>query len=252
MTCDEAGLLLHAYLDGELSARQTGEVEMHLNACADCAARLASLESVRNAVRSGAPRFAAPAALRARLMQASATGFVVEHRHRWAMAASVLFSFAIGIGFMYAFDHLPARAQRESFLASLVSSHLRALSASSAVDVLSSDRHTVKPWFAGKVDQSPPVVDLADEGFPLVGGRIDYVDEQRVPVVVYRRAQHVIDVYWLAAAPPERLGREVDRRGYHTIVGSRDGEWAWIVSDLDPAELAHFAELLHSTTSISR
>jgi len=261
MNCKDATLLLHAYLDHELEPSLVGELELHLEGCPACAAQLAAFESLRTTLRRDAPRHAAPAALRERLMairslgpgnSAVALGSAGIRRH-WAIAACILLSLALGAGGMYGFDRFStARAAADSFAANLVSSHLRALTAVSAVDVLSSDRHTVKPWFAGRVDQSPPVIDLADEGFPLVGGRVDYIGERRLPVVVYRRAQHLIDVYWLAAAPPDGAARATERRGFHLVRGSRDDQWAWIVSDLDPAELTRFAGLLRSKVSISR
>jgi anti-sigma factor RsiW len=142
-----------------------------------------------------------------------------------------------------------ARRGAAAFFPALITSHLRALAAPSAVDVVSTDRHTVKPWFAGRVDQSPPVIDLADAGFPLVGGRIDYVIERRVPVVVYRRAQHLIDVYWFADGMPAPTVRGVEHHGYYAISGAREDQRAWIVSDLDPVELARFAGLLQATAA---
>jgi anti-sigma factor RsiW len=252
MNCKDAGPLLHAYLDGEMEPRAVSDLEVHLAGCAACAAELASLETLRTEIRRNAPRYAAPPALRARLAAIDRFAPVAEpsrDRVGWAVAAALLLSFALGAAGMYGLGGVlfPQRSTNLVF-AGLIASHLRALAAASPVDVISSDRHTVKPWFAGRVDQSPPVIDLADDGFPLVGGRIDYIGERRLPVIVYRHAQHLIDVYWFVDAPPDPDMPSMERRGFHLIAGSRDAQRAWVVSDLDPNELARFTRLLGTAT----
>jgi anti-sigma factor RsiW len=159
------------------------------------------------------------------------------------MAASLLLSFAFGaaVTWLYA-SNAESTSRRQLFADDLLNGHLRALAAASPVDVISEDRHTVKPWFAGKVDVAPSVVDLASEGFPLVGGRIDYVNGQRTPVIVYRRRQHVIDVYWLPEALPP--APEIQRQGYWLSPCSVDGRSVQIVADVDRQELEQFCNLL--------
>jgi anti-sigma factor RsiW len=156
------------------------------------------------------------------------------------MAASLLLSFAFGATVMWLQGrNSELTSGRQMFAQDLLNGHLRALTAASPVDVISEDRHTVKPWFAGKVDVAPSVVDLADQGFPLVGGRIDYIGGQRTAVVVYRRRQHVIDVYWIPDAQPE-----TQRQGYWLSPCHIDGRSVQIVADVDRAELERFCSLL--------
>jgi len=251
MDCKAANLALHPYLDGELDRASVDELERHLERCTACAKELAALEALRKTVRAGAPRYSAPASLRDRLRSTEeSAGAPVQRIHAprqgwWAMAATFVAAFALGAGVMaWRSGGLGANAQTESLRRDLFASHLRALAAASPIDVVSSDRHTVKPWFAGKVGQSPTVRDFASDGFPLLGGRIDYVGERRVPVLVYGHGRHVIDVFVL----PEDAGGVgssiTQRQGYRLAAVQVDGQPMWIVTDLDEHEFARFVRLL--------
>jgi anti-sigma factor RsiW len=159
------------------------------------------------------------------------------------MAASLLLSFALGATVTWLYARNEEMTSRRQMVADdLLNGHLRALAAASPVDVVSEDRHTVKPWFAGKVDVAPSVVDLSSEGFALVGGRIDFVGGQRTPVLVYRRRQHVIDVYWLPEAQPPATAMQ--RQGYRLSPCRVDGRPVQMVADVDQQELALFCSLL--------
>lgn len=159
-----------------------------------------------------------------------------------SMAAAMLVSFATA---MWVIDAgVDSEPSENLVVRDLVAAHLRALAAASPVDVVSSDRHTVRPWFAGRIGAAPPVPDFAEQGFDLVGGRIDYVGEQRVAAVVYRHRRHLIDVYFLPGAPTEPRSIEVQRRGYTLIRADIGGQTAWIVSDLEDRELRDFERLL--------
>jgi anti-sigma factor RsiW len=248
MNCDEARRLLEAYVDRELDRSAVDEIEMHLERCEHCRSELAVLEQLHARIAQ-APRYEAPPALRRQLETLAELPAQAESvRPRtlwpsWAMAASLLLSFAFGATVAWLYASNAALARRGPLLADdLLNGHLRALAAASPVDVISEDRHTVKPWFAGKVDAAPSVVDLASEGFPLVGGRIDYVGGQRMPVIVYRRRQHVIDVYWMPDAVPPAA--EMQRQGYWLRPCSVDGRSVQIVADVDRQELELFCNLL--------
>jgi anti-sigma factor (TIGR02949 family) len=240
MDCNEATRLLEPYLDGELDRDTVRVVEAHIDRCAECQAAVAKVGRVRHALRAQAPRYSAPAALRERIRRAAPPSMTRAVSSWWRLAAACLGAFLAGAAIM----HFAGRSADplDQTAHDLFSSHWRALAAASPVDVVSSDRHTVRPWFAGKVAQSPRVGDFADQGFPLVGGRVDYLGAARVPVLVYRHDKHLIDVYVLPADTP--AGAPMKRDGYSLIWGTLDGERAAIVSDLDASELARFESVL--------
>src|SRR5712671_4238058 len=233
-------LLLNAYIDGELDPVHVLEFARRLaedRALADEQARIAAL---RGAMRERLPRAAASPELRRRI---AALGrprpFAIDWGARQrlgAMAASIVVAFAIGSAATYLAIR-PERGAPEL----LVSSHMRALMASQPVDVASSDRHTVKPWFNGKLPQSPRVIDLAAQGFPLAGGRIDVIGLTPAPTLVYRARQHVIS---LTALPVSlRAGRPIHPVDGYNVVEWTDGSLAyWAVSDLAAPELENFAK----------
>ena len=263
MDCKRAALLLEAYLDNELDRAEARELEQHVDGCAACRAALTRLGELRAALRDRSLRHAAPASLRERIdaaihaetgRVAAASGATGRGRRAnarlpaWSrLAAACVLAFAAGGASVYLWKpHGGATVAGESadVVHDLFAAHWRALAAASPVDVVSSDRHTVKPWFAGKVAQAPLVRDFAEQGFALAGGRIDYVGAQRVPVLVYRHGQHLIDVFVLpetvAAALPPSLARE----GYGAVSLRLGGQPAVVVSDMDGHESAALARLL--------
>ena len=244
MRCETAVRLLDAYVDAELERAEARAVEAHLTECAACREDELRLRALRDAVRSKAGYHRAPASLRAAIVAQIGHGAPqrAERRARpqwlsYALAAGVAAALGAAITFQ-----LAVPSAYELAVADVVSSHARSLLAEQIVQVASSDQHTVKPWFNGRLDFTPPVKDTGAEGFPLVGGRIDYVRGQPVAGLVYKRRQHYIDVYvW----PSERGGvpalRETARRGF-TVLGWSDGAFTYYaVSDLDPRELREFA-----------
>jgi anti-sigma factor RsiW len=243
MECNFARDLLPLYFDGELDRATSREFEAHLDGCADCRAALIELDSVRRSLRSDAPRFSAPQSLRERLRthpQPSAGARPRNSHTRWlALAASWVLAFVAGGAVFSAWKTQDGGNQ---IARDLFASHWRALAATSPVDVVSTDRHTVKPWFAGKVAQAPVVQDFADQGFALVGGRIDYVGSERVPVLVYHHGHHLIDVFVLPQA--DAIDKQAQQQGYTLdpiILGSQP---AVIVSDMDPSEFTRFKAML--------
>jgi anti-sigma factor (TIGR02949 family) len=255
MDCNNAQDLLPLYFDGELDRSTNREFEAHLDGCADCRSALIQLDALRRTLRSDAPRYAAPAQLRDRIQaqvrQSARPANQATRRPtpRWlALAASWALAFAAGGTVVSLWTHeSSADAGGAQIARDLLASHWRALAASSPIDVVSTDRHTVKPWFAGKVAQAPVVHDFAEQGFALIGGRIDYVGSARVPVLVYRHGQHLIDVFVLAPDDSVAPIRPAQTQGYALETVTLGAQQAAIVSDMDQTELTRFAQLLRST-----
>jgi anti-sigma factor RsiW len=254
MICQDARPLVHAYVDGELSLTQSLEVEAHLKDCVACAREQSNLHTLRAALSSGALYHDAPAHLQRRVRAAVrharrteyGRGFALGHLG-WAgaAAAAVLLVAAAIRGLLPLSPPMNEITARE-----VVNDHLRSLTVNHLTDVLSSNQHTVKPWFDGRLDFAPPVQDLAAQGFPLVGGRLDYLDNRQVAAVVYRRRQHVINLFILPAEPANDTQPVAQvRAGYNIVAWSRSGMAYWAVSSLSAAELEKFAQLLRQQRS---
>lgn len=234
MNCHDVEGLLGAYADGELDVVRSLDTEAHLRECPDCATALDRLEAVRSAV-ARAPYYSAPPDLRRKLARRVEPRW--EWRGQWAAmaAAACLALAAVGV---WRFAPAPG-VERE-----VVAAHVRSLQAEHLMDVPSSDRHTVKPWFAGKLDFAPEVPDLSAQGFTLVGGRLDYLGGRAVAAIVYRRRQHVINVFTWPSARRDESPRSDTIQGYHVVYWVRNGMAWWAVSDLAPNELAELPRLL--------
>jgi anti-sigma factor RsiW len=239
LTTDDDHLLLNAYIDGELDPAHALEFERRLAENPALAEERRRIETLRRVLQERLPRATASPALRRRVMAlARPSPFAVSGRSGWAaMAAALVAAVAAGsIGTLVALG--PDRRAPVPEL--LVASHMRSLMASQSVDVESSDRHVVKPWFNGRLPESPRVVNLGAQGFPLVGGRIDVIGLTPVPTLVYKARQHVISVTALplperGSAPPHPIN------GYNTVEWT-DGARAYsAVSDLAAPELESFA-----------
>jgi anti-sigma factor RsiW len=241
--CEEMRLLVQADLDGELDAAASAALAAHLADCPGCATLRQELIGLSTRLREEIRPHAAPASLRrsleARLIPAVAappapSGF----RRRLLPFAS--FGTGAAIAACLALLLLPAGPDSD---AELVADHIRALQPGHLTDVLSSDQHTVKPWFDGRIDYAPPVRDFAAQHFPLIGGRLDYVHDRPAAVLVYGRDKHLIDLYvWPDASPASGPATEA-RNGYN-IIRWRDGGMAFTaVSDVEPAQLRDFSEL---------
>ncbi len=251
MECSAIRKLLPAAVDAELDVRESSDVDSHLLGCADCRAQFEMQRALRDAVGRNASYFRAPAALEARIRAAlpdtrAHASVPARRMWQWPLAVGVLagvFAVVSTVGLYVALPSTDERVGDE-----IVSSHVRSLLGNHAVDIASSDRHTVKPWFNGKLDFSPPVRDLGAEGFPLVGGRLDYIDHHPAAALVYRYAQHTINVFALPAADAKRDGspRAGSMHGFHTVRWTQDGMAFWAVSDVDPAELRRLVALLRS------
>jgi mycothiol system anti-sigma-R factor len=257
MSCAETRELLSAYVDGELPPDRAAEVADHLASCAACAREYEStLETVR-ALREGLVRHRAPDVLRARVRAAireerpealPAPPLRRAWRAPWrvpwrAVAAALVVAVASSGLTLLAAGRRPAA---ESVVAEeVLASHVRSLMPEHLTDVRSTDQHNVKPWFNGRLDFSPSVPRLDDAGFPLLGGRLDYVHGRPVAVVVYGRRQHVINAFSWPADSGRDAGESLEsRHGYNMLRWRSGGVEHWVVSDLNAVELRQFAELL--------
>ena len=209
-TCKETKDFLNAYVDGELDSAGSLAVETHIRACASCLTEVENLHALASAIENGSLRFKAPARLK-RNVQAAIHAANPEARSsvfywRWA---SVLASVVLIIAGTWAVTTQWARSSEETLLVNdIVSSHVRSMMANHVTDISSSDSHTVKPWFSGKLDYSPPTKDLTEQGFRLIGGRLDYLDNRPVAALVYQRSQHVINLFvWPSNSPAFKIGR---------------------------------------------
>jgi anti-sigma factor RsiW len=253
MTHSELELQLDAYLDGELVTRDARELEAHLKECRECARLHDARVALGAAIRAEVPSLRAPDVLRTRVRAAlsSAAGTSGSRRPMpplgWrslALAASLALV-AIG-SWRVASD----RAVGESLSEQVLTSHIRSLMPGHLTDVVSSDQHTVKPWFNGKLDFSPAVYDFAGRGYPLIGGRLDYIGGRPVAALVYGRRQHLINVFvWPATRGPADGGDTSMRQGYHLLHWTTPEYTYWVVSDLGLAELTEFAQLLRQGDS---
>jgi anti-sigma factor RsiW len=245
--CHEIEPLLQGLLDGELDAANSLKCERHIASCAACAAAYQQLVLQREMIRAANLRDPAPERLERRVSamidrKKRAARFMRPFRGAaWPAAAAL----AAGLLVFAIIPRGPDLGEQ------VAESHVRSLMANHLVDVVSSDHHTVKPWFAGRLDFSPPVYDLASQGFPLAGGRVDYLDSHPVAAVVYRHGAHVINLFiWPerhdGAAPTQPLVRE----GYNVRHWTKLGMSCWAVSDLNAAELAQFERIVRAANPI--
>jgi len=255
MNCDQS--LLELYADGELDAARVLELEQHLRECPACAATLARLQSLQKTLRKEEHYFPAPAALRSRVLE-SLRDEVGDPTPRkawnWSrpgfFTASGLAAACLAALLTVVFTQPSSRQMLER---EVVASHIRSLMASHALDVVSTDQHTVKPWFDGKLDFSPPVRDLTPQGFPLLGGRLDYLKGHPVAAIVCQRRKHVINLFiWPdsgADVSPTLLSA---LEGYNVVHWSRGGMVFWAVSDVAEGELLSFAKTWESPETEAR
>jgi anti-sigma factor RsiW len=240
--------MVDAYVDGELSASESADFERSLSACPECRRRLEAARAMSGLLRD-LPAEPAPDLLRARVeRELRAIASRPRERMRWsAMAASIVV--ALGIGWLGGV--LSLQGGRESD--ELVAGYLRVALGAHAVDVASSDRHTVKPWFAGKIDYAPPVHDLTAVGFPLVGGRLDVVDGRKVAVLVYRRNQHWVALtLWPAASTDATPAALTQRDGFALAEWRHGGFEMRAVADLTPADMRSFTQAIDQAVDRDR
>jgi mycothiol system anti-sigma-R factor len=241
MECEEVRPRLDAYLDGEVAEAERALLRQHVTGCAECGPEATALERLRDAIRQAVPVYRAPDALRRRLRstlhQEAASAPTASRTPGWlAYAASIMIAVAVGSGGTVM---LTGERQNDTIANEVIDSHLRSLLGTHLIDVASSDKHTVKPWFAGRTDLSPPGVDLAAKGFPLIGGRLDLIQGKPVPALVYRAGKHIINVIVLPARPDD-FGETPARGGYTLRHWDESDLGYWAVSDASPDEFGKF------------
>ena len=241
MNCREVGRLLDAYVDNELALSESAEIGEHVEECPECHQRLADLESLGRLIRS-LPPCTAPGRLRA-AVAARPAGRRAASR-LLALAASAVIAVSVGAGLAVRVGRSQRSAASAAAAEAVISSHVRALMGEHLLDVPSSDQHTVKPWFLGRLDFSPPVTDLGPAGYPLAGGRLDYVAGRPVAAVVYKRRQHAINLFIWPAANPDASIEARSIRGFQVRHWVRGRMTFWAVSDLNDQELDTFVRAL--------
>jgi anti-sigma factor RsiW len=247
VNCDELQPLLHGWLDGELDLVRALEVERHLEECPDCTAALERQHALRKALADGSLYRRAPAGLRERVLASlrpppSRPSF---RSFPWRVLAVVAAAACLAMAAWGAVRFLAPPSAEELLAQETVSNHVRSLMVNHLLDIPSGDQHTVKPWFADKLDFAFDVKKLDDDGFPLLGGRLEYLDRQKAAALVYKRHLHVINLF-IRRAPADREEppRALTHQGYHLIHWTRKGLCYWAVSDLNEQELREFAELI--------
>ena len=248
MNCAEAKQALEPFHDGELDLERSRTLREHLAECSDCAMVAERLARLRSAVRDGATYFTAPNQLRRLVAQCAVTSPLASLKRRihlpwWGFAGSLAAAAALSVALTVAMI-LPQST--EAVAREVMANHVRSLMVDHLADVATSDQHTVKPWFAGKLDFSPPVHDLSSDGFALVGGRLDYLGGRTVAALVYQRHQHRINVFVWPAPAGAKDEQTLTRNGFNMIAWSQDGMRMWAVSDLNAKELNTLARLLQA------
>jgi len=259
MKCRDVQQLLHPYGDGELDLIRHVEIDEHLAECPACTGEVERLRAVRGAIASPALYYQAPAGLRQRIAEslavATAPGESVaaqgpapavrRGRPVWSrLAVAAGFFLMIGVPGVVGMFLLQGRSSLEDNISErVVASHVRSLLVDHLVDVESTDRHTVKPWFEGKLDFAPQVPDLSDAGFALSGGRLDYLSDRPIAALVYYRRLHAINVLIWPGGDDDLPTRSLGRQGFHIRHWQQGGLTVWAISDLNDEELEEFVRL---------
>jgi len=273
MICEEAIKLMDGYLDGELDPMTSQKIEEHLRECRKCEQAYEAHTALAHAISRGAPYYKAPTELRQRIQvslretigattsrgaagegplpvrrpEAVQRAVFFDMPWNWlALAAAIVLAAIIGSSLL---PRLRPPASDQFLATQLIASHVRSLMADHLTDVASSDQHTVKPWLDTKLDFAPPVVDLASEGFPLIGGRLDYLDNRPVAALVYQRRKHFINLFvWPAASDAAKAPQTITRQGYQLLHWADPDFNYWAVSDVNANDLQTFKQQFETRT----
>ena len=256
MNHDEATKLLGPYRDGELDLATCLKLEEHMAECPSCQQQLAGEQELVNLIQSEAPRFKPSPFLetriRAALREEKSSSVTIPWWKRLSLGsaysglagvAALLVILAVGL---FSTQGIPELAQ------DAVANHVRSLQVNHLMDVVSTDQHTVKPWFAGKLDYSPQIVDLATSGYPLVGGRLDVLDHRNVAAIIYQRRKHYINLFIWPSNGPSLPGKLYVRSGYHSLGWTRSGMNYMAVSELGEQEFTDFVKMIRAKTVETR
>ncbi|NTG50370.1 anti-sigma factor [Agrobacterium rhizogenes] len=255
--CPEWSVMLHGFIDAELDSAHAAQLADHLTTCADCRVEMEGIRAVKRIIDQQDVKWRPPESLRSHVLsmlsfeqEMASSGPPSRHIPAWRR----VFDFARHWSFVPSLAALAVSAMLFASVPSqtvllqdqLLASHVRSMMADHLTDVLTSDQHTVKPWFNGKIDFSPPVSDFSKDGFPLIGGRVDYIGERSVAALIYRRHGHIINLFiWPAASSAQTT---TVRDGYNMIRWSDGGLVFWAVSDVAPGDLAVFESLFKAST----
>jgi len=250
MNCDDSRLLLDGYSDGELDLPKHVQVETHIDHCSECRAIYQRNISIRKALAHDSFYYRAPAHLQEHVLaslELSENDAPEKRQWWWQTRPRLAWEWAAAISLLVIVAALavwPVRSSDDALANELVASHVRSLMADHITDVASTDQHTVKPWFDGRLDFAPTVIDLAPQGFVLVGGRLDYASNRPVAALVFKRRQHVINLFVFPeqSRAPASEGSTL-KQGYNLIHWDRSGMTYWAISDLNLEELRQFANL---------
>ena len=251
MNCEDAKPLLDSFADGELDLVNHVQVEAHVDECLACDHAYRNTTALKNVLAAEELYFKAPAELRTRIsssLREKAEESFWRGMLKWRWMPSMAAAAILVIALFSTVAIFRPSANSEDLLANeMVSAHVRSLMLDHATDVVSTDQHTVKPWFEGKLDFSPPVVDLAPQGYALIGGRLDYLGGRPVAALVYQRRQHLINVFIYPAQDKNNGSGASTRQGFNVIHWTKNGMTFWTVSDLNAGELQGFAQLLQNS-----
>jgi len=255
MNCRDAEPLLHARLDDELDVAGAITVDRHLSECRACAVQYAALQNLKQEIAAAQPAYAFPPELERKLasrFRSQGAWFARLWNRPWrALAALASAAACIGAPVLFLLT-IRTTDGTNAIAAEVLDNHLRALQPGHLFDVESTDQHTVKPWFQGKTDFSPPVPDLTNDGFILVGGRLEVVHQETAAAIVYKRRQHDISLYVSPSPGADAKPVLQDLGGYHLLRWSQDRMSYWAVSDVAPADLRDFASLIDQVKGSSR
>jgi anti-sigma factor RsiW len=256
MNHDEAAKLLGPYRDGELDLATCLKLEEHLAGCPECRQKLAGEQELVDILHSEAPRFKASPFLKTRIEAALRAERPAATAVPWWKHLSLAWTFSGLAGAALVAVILATGLFRQEGIRELdqeaIANHVRSLQVNHLMDVASTDQHTVKPWFAGKLDYSPPVVDLTPSGYPLIGGRLDVLDHRNVAAIIYGRRKHFINLFIWPAGAESLSGRLYEQNGYHALGWTKSGMNYLAVSELGEKELLEFVQMIQAQTADSR